>query len=161
HRGSTTGTSHPLRTARESPDSSGRARGTTLRSHAFSATCPRARCRTRRPACRLSDPGEPLVTLVLPVAALPAFDRREALDELDSHHVLRVFVGQLPLDPPPDRRAVGDRQRCIVQLVSEERLRMKRILEVDALVIEVHPVLVHRIGAIEDDESRFRLRPYR
>ena len=51
-----------------------------------------------------SDPGEPLIPLVLPVTALPAGDPGEAIDQLDLHHVLRVLVAQLPLDAQPDRR---------------------------------------------------------
>src|SRR5690349_24549293 len=67
-------------------------------------------CYMRKPVVVGSDARVPLVPLVLPVAAVSAGDVREALDELDAHHVLRVLVAQLALDAKADRRAVPDRQ---------------------------------------------------
>ena len=92
---------------------------------------------TCREQNRPSDPRVPLVALVLPVAALAAGDLGELDDEFDRRDVLRVLVAQLPLDAQPQRRAVGHRQRRVVQVVGEDRLRVARVVEVDALVVEI------------------------
>src|SRR5215203_7511113 len=89
----------------------------------------RARARIR------SDAGVPLITVVFPVAAVAASDGGEALDQLDSHHVLRMLVSELALDAQSNRRAVGDRQVLAVEPVCEDRLRMHCIVHVDALVV--------------------------
>src|SRR5439155_11210201 len=72
--------------------------------------CPRLtvlrRTRRRKLTVWLSDARVPLVALILPIATVAAGDVREAIDELDFHHVLRVLVPQLPLDPQPNRRPV-------------------------------------------------------
>src|SRR5262245_17137426 len=89
---------------------------------------------TRRCLLRLgaSDSCVPLVTVVLPVAALASCDVREAFDEFDAQQVLRVLVAELALDAQAQRRAVLDRQGLPVQSVGEDRLRVVGILHVDA-----------------------------
>src|SRR5438876_12216755 len=88
----------------------------------------------------------PLVALILPITALPARDLVEALHELDAHHVLRVLVPELALDAKAYGCAVRDRQWLVVELVGEERLRMKSIVHIDALVIKTGPVVLHGVG---------------
>src|SRR5438309_1256424 len=96
------------------------------------------------------DPRVPLVAAILPVPPLPATDGREGLHQLDPHDVFGHLVAELALDAQPERRAVLDRERAIVDLVREDRLGVKRVVEVDALVVPI-PGAVHAVRAVEDD----------
>ena len=71
---------------------------------------------------------------------------------------LAMLVAQLALDAQPDRRAVLDRQRRVVELVGEDRLRMVGVVEVDAFVVRLGAVILHRVGAIEHHVARLRAR---
>ena len=87
----------------------------------------------------------------------------KALHGFDPHDVFGHLVAELPLDPQAQRRAMRDRQRLVVHVVGEDRLRMEGVLQVDALVIAAGAVerLLERIGAGEDDVARVRLRARR
>src|ERR1700737_3724593 len=97
-----------------------------------------------------SNAGVPLVALVFPVTAFTAGDLFEAVDQLDAHDVLGMLVSELALDAKANRRAVGDRQRLVVELVGKYGLRMVGVVHVDAFVIRTAAVALHRIGAMED-----------
>ena len=59
--------------------------------------------------CGHLDARKPFVTAVFPIATLPAGQFREARDDLDAHHVLCVFVPELPFDAQTQRCAIGNR----------------------------------------------------
>src|SRR5690349_4182011 len=102
-----------------------------------------------------SDPGEPLVALVFPVAAV-AEHAAEARDDLDALHVLRALVAELRRYFEPDRRAVLDRDRLVVELVREEGWGRRGLPHVGRLVVRLAAgVFVH---AMENDVARLRLR---
>src|SRR5271170_2700090 len=79
----------------------------------------------------------PFVSAIFPEASLTAANMIEVLDRLDSHQILRVFVSQLTLDSKPQRRAVGDRQPFAVQVIGEDRLRMKGVDEINTFVVGI------------------------
>src|SRR4029453_12764036 len=106
-----------------------------------------------------SDPGVPLVAVVLPVAAFAATDTREAVDELDHVHILGVFVAELSFDAQPQRRAVLYREVAAIEPERENRLRMVGVVHVDALVVILASISVHRIGAMEDHIAHRRFGP--
>src|SRR6187549_4108672 len=85
---------------------------------------------------RSLDPRVPLVPAIFPEPALASGDVRELFDELHSHQVFRVLVAQLPFDSQAQRRAVLDGQVGAVQLISQNRLRMIGVVEIDALVVK-------------------------
>jgi len=58
----------------------------------------------------------------------------EALHQLDAHDVFRHLVAELPFEAQPQRRAVGNGQRLAVHVIGEDRLRMRSIDQVDALI---------------------------
>src|SRR6266550_8363998 len=107
-----------------------------------------------------SNAGVPLVSLVLPVAAFAAGDLFEAVDELDAHDVLGMLVSELTLDAKANGRAIGDRERFVVELVGKDGLWMVGVVHVDALVIRTAAVALHRIGAMEYHVTRRRCRPH-
>src|SRR5215471_20084195 len=90
---------------------------------------------------RLLNSCPPFVAVIFPIATLAAVDLLEVLDELDAHDILRVLVAKLSFHAKTHRGAVRHRQRSVVEIVGEDRLRMKRILEVDAFVVRVRVVL--------------------
>jgi hypothetical protein len=56
-------------------------------------------CRGRSPRPLGSDPGVPLVAIVLIKPAMPTFDVGEALDQFDPPQVLGHFVAKLAAKP--------------------------------------------------------------
>src|SRR5215831_1087566 len=105
---------------------------------------------------RMLNSGPPFVASIFPIPTLAAADLLEVLDELDAHDILRVLVAKLSFHAKTHRGAVRHRQRSVVEIVGEDRLRVKRILKVDAFVVRLRVVL--RVGAVKDDKSRRRLR---
>ena len=65
-------------------------------------------------------------------------DVRKALDEFDRHYIFGHLIAELALYPDAQRRTMGDRQRCAVHVVGENRLGVKGVAEADALVIPVY-----------------------
>ena len=100
------------------------------------------------------DPGIPLVALVFPIAAAAAADLGETVDRLDPHHEFRVLVAKLPLDAQANGRAVGDRQRLVIEFIGEDGLLVIGVDAIDAPVLEVPP---EPIRAMEDEVARLRL----
>src|SRR5687768_3500729 len=78
-------------------------------------------CRPASP--EFSNTAIPVVTVVLPIAALAAADRAETVDQLDPVQIFRHLVAELSLDTNPQRRAVLDGQRLAVEAVGEDGLR--------------------------------------
>lgn len=105
------------------------------------------------------DAGVPFVAAIFPIAAVPAPQAGEAVDQFDAHDVLGLFVPQLSLDPETQGRAVTDAKVLAVHLVGEDGLRMNRVDEIDALVIAAASVerLFEFVGTMQDDISRRRL----
>src|SRR3954471_19966843 len=66
----------------------------------------------------------PLVAQVFPVAAFAPADLVEGRDELDAHDVFRHLVAKLAFDARTYRSAVGNWQHFVVQLISENCLRV-------------------------------------
>src|SRR5688572_31489353 len=99
-----------------------------------------------------------IVAPVFPVPATALADFGQAVDRFDTHDELRVLVPELALHPQPQRGAVSHRQVTSVHAVGEDGLPMKRVDQVDALVIGRAPEIV---GAMKDDEARLgpQLRP--
>src|SRR5262249_43833107 len=64
------------------------------------------------------------------------------------------LIAELTLYPDAQRRTMGDRQRCAVHVVGENRLGMKGVVEANALVIPVYTIL-HSVGAVEHHETHF------
>src|ERR1700691_108576 len=109
---------------------------------------------------------------MFPEAALAAAEGCEGIDQLDSHHVFRHLVAELPPETQAQWCAIGDRQGLAVQLVGKKRLRMVGVDEVDALVVGraarsadarlprlqiVGLAPLKPVGAMEDDDLRLRL----
>src|ERR1700756_1032928 len=82
-----------------------------------------------------SDPRIPLIPAIFPIAAAAAMPLGEALHQPDAHDVLRHLVAELPFEAQPQRRAVGNGQPLAVHVIGEDRLRMRSIDEVDALIV--------------------------
>src|SRR5258706_4043586 len=99
----------------------------------------------------------PLVAFVFPISPSSPPYAVEPVDCFDSCDEFRHFVAELSFDPKAQRRAIGKRQRRTIQFVSEDRLRMKRIDEIDALVIGMAAVQVTEllVRAMKRDEARF------
>src|SRR5580704_5920218 len=95
----------------------------------------------------------PIVTSVLPIAAVATGDLSKAVNDFDCPDVLGHLVPELLLDAHAQRRAIGDRQRLPVKPVGEDRLWMTGADEIDAFLVP----LVYRILAVEDDVARSRL----
>src|SRR6201997_5557603 len=106
-----------------------------------------------------SDPRIPLIPAIFPIAAASAMQVGYAPHQLDAHDVLRHLVAELPFEAQPQRRAVGNGQRLAVQIIGEDRLRMRSIDEVDALIvagalgIDAGLAIVQGIGAMENDKA--------
>src|SRR3954452_3192527 len=100
-----------------------------------------------------SDAAVPLVAAVFPEAAIAIAELGEAVDRLDFHDVFRLLIAELAFDAGPDWGAVGDRERLVVQLVSEDRLWVERVLETVALVVAPSAVerFLELVGADEDE----------
>jgi hypothetical protein len=83
----------------------------------------------------------------------------EALHQLDPHDVFRHLVAELPFEAQPQRRAVGNGQRLVAHVIGEDRLRMRSIDQVDALIvasalgIDAGRAIVQGIGAMEHDKA--------
>src|SRR5713226_10104435 len=82
-----------------------------------------------------SDPRLLLITAIFPIAAAAAMQIGEALHQLDAHDVFRHLVAELPLEAQPQRRAVRNGQRLTVHVIGEDRLRMRSVDQVDALIV--------------------------
>src|SRR5246127_3115145 len=91
--------------------------------------------------CRASYPRIPFIATILPKAAMATADVRKALDEFDRHYIFGHLIAELALYPDAQRRTIGDRQRCAVHVVGENRLGVKGVPEADALVIPVYAIL--------------------
>ena len=92
-----------------------------------------------------------VVCIILPIAALAAMEACQAGDGLDALDVLGLFVAELPLDPEAQRRSVGHREQMPVHSPSDDRLRVKSVDEVDALVIGL---LAEAVGTVKDNIFR-------
>jgi HlyD family secretion protein len=99
------------------------------------------------------DASVPFVSPILPEAALATANVSEVANSFYSHHILGVFVSQLPLDAQPQGRPVGHGQRLRIQIISKYGLWMKRIDEIDTLIIGIGAGF-QRIGTIENDVTR-------
>src|ERR1700733_12796469 len=77
------------------------------------------------------------VVEVPPPAPATLADRTERIHDLDAVDVLRVLVADLQLDAQPQRGPVLHWERFAVHTVSEDRLRMRGIEEIEALVVVV------------------------
>ena len=76
----------------------------------------------------------------------------EPVGHLDAHDVFGLLVAELALDPQPQRRAMGDRQRPRRSGMGQDGLGMEGVDQVDALVVVARAVgacFVH-VGAMED-----------
>src|SRR5579875_3456540 len=106
------------------------------------------------PCGSLSDSCIPFIAAIFPETALAAPDPIEPIGRFDTHHIFCVFVAELPFDPQPERSAVANGQRFIVQPVCKYCLRMESIDQIDAFIILSSSVrrLVKGIGAMKDDE---------
>src|SRR5258708_3315550 len=104
-------------------------------------------------------PGVPdRIVKVFPPAATPLPDRVEPIDDLDAIDVLRVLVANLHLHAKAERSTVADRQLLAVHSVSQDGLRMERVLEVNALVV-VLAVKVDLVQAMEYGVARIGAKP--
>src|SRR3981189_2766347 len=72
-----------------------------------------------------SDPRIPLIPAIFPIAAAAAMQIGEAPHQLDAHDVFRHLVAELPLEAPPQRRAVTNSQRLAVHVIGEDRPRVR------------------------------------
>jgi hypothetical protein len=88
-------------------------------------------CSAAREWCG-SDPGIPLVPAIFPEPALAAPQPVEPVDPLDAHQTFCVLVAELPFHPQPQRGAVADRKRDVVETMGEDGLRMESVDQVDA-----------------------------
>src|ERR1700728_9908 len=108
-------------------------------------TCSNRRLKLSRRSCastatrnsRQSEPAEPVVTLVLPIAA--------GVVVLHPHggDVFRILEAELRGNPDFDREAVGARQGLVIELERQLRLRVERRRHVDRVRIA--------LGALEPD----------
>src|SRR5580704_382709 len=90
------------------------------------------RCFSR---ARILDACVPFVASVLPIAAAASCNVREAVGDLDPLDVLRLLVSELTLHAQTKGRAMCDVQWPSVQRIGNQRLRMKSVYEIDALVV--------------------------
>src|SRR6266566_9784348 len=99
----------------------------------------------------------PLVTALFPITASAPSYAVEPIHSFDSGDEFRHLVSKLSFNAKTQRRAISKEQRSTVHFIGEDRLGMKRIDEVDALVIGIDPVRVmqHLISAVKNDEARF------
>src|SRR3954449_7726433 len=68
-----------------------------------------------------SDTAKPVIAIVFPIAAAPAADHAETVDDLDFLKIFRHLVTELALDPHPQRRAVLDRKGLAVHAIGQDR----------------------------------------
>src|SRR5258708_2847821 len=107
-----------------------------------------------------SDPRIPLITAIFPIAATAAMQIGEALHQLDAHDVFCHLVAELPFEAQPQWRAVGNGQRLAVHLIGEDRLRMRSVNQVDALIVADAlgidtelAAIIQGTGAMEHDKA--------
>src|SRR5580704_16382294 len=101
-------------------------------------------------------PGVPdRIVKVFPPAAAPLPDRVEPIDDLDAIDVLRVLVANLHLYTKAEGRTVADRQLLAIHSVSQDGLRVERVLQVYALVV-VLAVKIDLVQAMKYDVARIR-----
>src|SRR5216683_2431202 len=104
-------------------------------------------------------PGIPdRIVKVFPPAATPLPDRIEPINDLDAIDVLRVLVANLHFHAKAERRTVADRQLLAIHSVSEDGLRVERVLQVYALVV-VLAVKIDLVQAMEYGVARIRSKP--
>src|SRR5262245_21769920 len=72
--------------------------------------------------------GVPFIALVFPISAFPTADVAEGLDQLDTHHILRVLIAELALESEPQRRTMRDIQWPTVQLIGQNGLGVEGVL---------------------------------
>src|SRR5690242_15751421 len=113
---------------------------------------------TERLLC-CSDSAEPVVTIVLPVAAAPLTDHCEAVDELDFPEIFWHLIAELALDPHPQGCAVLDRKCLAVHAVGEDRLPVTGVGEIDRAIIlnSARKAALDGIHAVEHHVTRMRL----
>src|SRR5437868_13799278 len=102
------------------------------------------------------------------MAAVATGDLREIIGDLDTLDIFGVLVAELALDPQAQGCAMGDVERPAVQIVRDQRLRMERIDEPDALVIlsralfaALGRLALEIIGAMKDGVARADLKTRR
>jgi hypothetical protein len=93
-----------------------------------------------RGSCR-SDPGVPLVAAIFPKSALAAPQPVEPVGHLDAHQIFCVLVAELPFDPQPQRGAVADRKRDVVETMGKNGLRMESVDQIDAFIMSIRSML--------------------
>src|SRR5260370_697073 len=98
------------------------------------------------------------IVKIFPPAAASLADRVEPINDLDAIDVLRVLVAYLHLHAKAERRTVTDRQLLAVHTVSQDGLRVERIIEVYALVV-VLAVKIDLVQAMEYDVARIGSKP--
>ena len=98
--------------------------------------------------------GIPLIPAIFPKPALAAPEPVEPVGQLDAHHIFCVLVAELPFDPQPQRGAVADRKRPVVEAMGKNGLRVESVDQIDAFVILSGAVkrLFQNVGAMEDHE---------
>ena len=79
----------------------------------------------------------------------------EPLHGLDASDVFGVLVADLALDPQPQRRAVADGKRRVVESMRKYRLRMESVDQINAFIILSIPVggPFIKVGAVEDRKT--------
>ena len=97
-------------------------------------------------------PRVPLIAPVFPETAFAAPEAAKAVDHRDAHDVFCVLVTKLALYSQPKRGAMPNRQIRAVHRIGEDRLWMKRIDQIDALVVAAAAIerFLQFIGAVED-----------
>ena len=104
-------------------------------------------------------PGIPdRIVKVFPPATTPLSDPVEPLNDFDAIDVLRVLVANLHLHAKAERRTVPDRQLLAIHSVSQDGLRVERVLEVDALVV-VLAVKIDLVQAMKYGVAGIRSKP--
>src|SRR3981081_1317052 len=101
-----------------------------------------------------SNPRVPLIAEVFPKSTAAAPQMTEAFHGLDTHYIFRHLVAELAFDAETQRCTMWHRQHLTVHLIGHDGLRMKRVNEIDTLVIERIQQLV---GAMENDVARVGL----
>jgi len=81
------------------------------------------------------DAGIPLIATILPKPAAAAPEIVELVADLDAHDIFGVLVTEMALDAQAQRRSALDPQILAVQRIGKDRLRMKGIDQIDALII--------------------------
>ena len=92
--------------------------------------------------------GIPIVAdLIFPKATFAAGNLCKTCHSFDPHDVFGLLVAQLPLDPQAKGGTVADGQGLVVHAVSQDRLRVESVHQVDAFVIGLTAEIV---GAVHD-----------